>query len=57
MTLPVVYMPTRNSSEGLQFGHQLSGKIEECFMVLSGNFKAWLDYFILYAENEGGGGS
>lgn len=52
MTPDGVVMPTRTTQGGCNSTANFQEKIEQCFMELRENFKAWLDDFMLFAKNE-----
>lgn len=47
-----VVMPTRTTQGGTNSAGNFQEKLADCFVELQDNFKAWLDDFMLFAEDE-----
>ena len=52
MTPDGVVMPTRTRQGGCNSAANFQEKVEQCFIELKENLKAWLDDFMLYARDE-----
>ncbi len=52
MTPVGVVMPTRTTQGACNFAANFQEKVEQCFLELKDNLKAWLDDFMLYARDE-----
>lgn len=47
-----VVMPTRTTQGGCKSAANFQEKVEQCFLELKEQFKAWIDDFMLYAPSE-----
>lgn len=52
MTPDGVVMPIRTTQGGCNSTANFQEKVEQCFMELRDNFKAWIDDFMLFANDE-----
>ena len=52
MTPDGVVMPTRTTQGGTNSAANFQEKVAECFSELRDNFKAWIDDFMIFAEDE-----